>query len=341
MKKEMLVITIKSIAKHFGISTAAVSKALHGHKGVSEELREEIVQYARKNNYVPDMYGRGLKGETLKVLGIIISDNTNPTYSRLVKGIEAEAETQGYNVILCNSNESYQREKMQINSLLYKKVDGLLIVPSPKGETEGNDRYDMLEQLNVPYVCINRTLEGCVCAVIKSDNVYGAKMATRFLIDKGHRKIIHITSGKNISSARERIEGFCEAMQEAGLDMNGVKVYKVDDTTRESSKKGVFEILKDNDDFTAIFTFNDNLAFAVMQVLKNKGKKIPEDVAVIGYDDNDFADICTVPLTTVPQDSYYIGQLAVKTLLDRITAQATQLIELLVKPEKIVERESV
>lgn len=334
-------ITIKHIAKHFGISTAAVSKALNGLEGVSEELRSEIMEFAKKNNYIPNLYGRGLKGNKINVLGVVISDNTNPMYSKLIKGIEAEANDHAFNIILCNSSENRENELKQIQMLLQKKIDGLLIVPAQLEKEEAGDRYDILDRLNIPYVCIDRSLPGSSCDIVKSDNVYGTKLGTRYLIDHGHTRIIYASSAKKISSAREREQGYLEAMREAGLPADENNIVYLPDTSREDNRNEMLRVLEKRDDFSAVFAFNDTMAFAILQALYIKGKRIPGDVALMGYDNNDFAEICMVPLTTVSQDSYHFGKLAVKAIMERINNERTQFVQCVVKTRGIIERDSV
>jgi LacI family transcriptional regulator len=334
-------ITIKSIAGHFNISAAAVSKALNGLPGVSDELRKEIARYAKDNHYIPNIYGRGLKGEALGVIGVILSDNTNMIHSKLIKGIELEADKHAHNIILCNSNEDWQKEKQQINILLQKRIGGLLIVPSPPGSDEPKNRYQILTQVGIPYVSVYRTLEGCKCDVVKGDNVFGGSLATQYLLQKGHTKVLHITTDKNISSCKERIEGYRLALEQAGLPFSAENVVFVDESNREKIKSTVVDIIKRRDDFTAIFTFNDIIAFAVMLAIRSLGKRIPEDIALIGFDNNDMADISIVPLTTVPQDNIAIGQVAVDILFGRMGGNKEPFKQLLIRPEKVIERESV
>jgi len=334
-------ITIKSIAENFKVSAATVSKALNGLPGVSDELRGSIINYAKENNYIPNMFGRGLKGETLKVIGVIISDNANPTYSMVIKGIEAQAELCGFNIILCNSHEDWKKEQKQIRVLLEKKVDGILIVPSAVARDELSGRYDILDAVKIPSIMAIRKIESYCCDIVTSDNVFGAKMAAKYLLDKGHTNIIHITTVLNISTSSERIIGFKQAMERAGLEIDEQSIIAMDYSDQEAFQNAMSQLIKRKADFSAIFAFNDIMAFHVIKALHSFGLSVPKDVAVIGYDNNDFADFCSVPLTTVHSDSFYLGFLAAATLLERIHCESTPYSEKLIKPKRIIERDSV
>jgi len=334
-------ITIKSIANTFGVSTATVSKALNGLTGMSDELRERILQYAKENNYVPNMYGRGLKGVSLRVIGVIIPDNANPTYSVMLKGIEARAEQAGFNIILCNSDEDWKKEQSKINVLVEKKVDGILLVPAAVAEDEPPKRYSMLDAVKMPFVMSIRKLEGYYCDVLTSDNRYGASIAVNYLIGKGHRKIVHVTSTLNTSTVTQRIIGFKEKMQVAKLPVDCDSIIHLNYLNKDSFTSGVAELVKRKDKFTAIFAFNDMLAFHLIKTLSALGLQVPKDIAVIGYDDNDFADFCLVPLTTVSHDSFYLGYLGADILIERIKDKSKLYSEKLIRPSRIIERMSV
>jgi LacI family transcriptional regulator len=340
-EENVFMITIKSIAETFGVSTATVSKALNGLPGMSDELRVSILQYAKENNYIPNMFGRGLKGVSFQVIGVIISDNANPTYSMMIKGIEARAEQCGFNIILCNSGEDWKKEQRQIKILLEKKVDGILIVPAAVAEGEPCGRYAMLEAVKIPYIMAIRKIENYYCDILMSDNRFGAKMAVKYFIDKGHKKIIHVTSTLNISTVTDRIAGFKEQMLESELPLDEDSVVYVNYLDKNSFYAKVSELVKRKDEFTAIFAFNDMLAFHLIKALSAFGVRVPEDVAVIGYDNNDFADFCLVPLTTVSHDSFYLGYLAADLLIERIEDRNKLCSEKLIKPDRIIERNSV
>ncbi len=329
------------MAKHFGVSTAAISKALNGLPGVSDELRQSIIEYARDNKYVPNIYGKGLKGKAPKVVGVIITDNANPSYSRIVKGIEAEAEKLDYSVILCNSGDEWSKENRYLEMLVEKSVLGILIVPSQRCADEPSNRYEILEKANVPFVLMNRTIDGLECDSVVTDNVQASAMAVHYLVEHGHSKIIHVTSEKNISTAVERMLGFKRAMHEHKLRCTDADVYRINDYSRDNCVVAMAEILRKRNEFTAVYAFNDSIAFACIKAIMEHGLSVPDDIAVIGYDDNGFADISLVPLTTVPQESEYLGAIAFEMIIDKIATNRRTPLQKVLLPRSIAERKSV
>jgi LacI family transcriptional regulator len=312
-------ININTIAAHFKTSTTTVSKALNGKKGVSPKLRCEILEYAKENSYIPNLYGRGLKGKTLRVIGVIISDNCNPSFAELVQGIEHCANEADYNIILCNSNENWETEKKHIGILIEKGVEGIIITPTEKqGKHEGFERYAPFQNLGVPIVFAFRTMEGCTFDVVKTDNIYGAYLATKYLIEKGHRSLLHITTNLDISTRYERIEGFRRALEEQGLPFTQDMVFTVSAYGMESSEQDVRRLLSGKRSFTGIFVFNDLLAIGAVKAMHDLGIAVPGDIAVIGFDNMYFSSVCTVPLTTVPQYNKQMGEAALQILMERV-----------------------
>lgn len=332
-------VTIKTIAGHFGVSGATVSKALNDLPGVSDSLRKEIKDYAKENSYIPNTFGKGLKGKKLQVIGVVISDNTNPVYSMNIQGIESEAEKRGYNILLCNAHEDWRTEEKQINILLQKGVSGIIIAPSDcdNPEYEGR-RFEILRHRKIPVVLLNRTLEkqDIEFDYVKMDNVYGAYIATEYLIQKGHKRIAHITAQINNSSTRDRKNGFLSACKK-NLGRNSSKdVFCCSSMTYDAAYMETNRILKEHSHITAFFAANDIMAFGVINALLEKGLKVPDDYAVVGYDDNQYARINSIPLTTVRQEADYIGKRAAVVLIDKIEGNYKGLIQDVLKPILIV-----
>lgn len=333
-------ITIKSIAKHFDITPSAVSKALNGLPGVSDRLRRQIADYAAENNYIPNAYAKGLKGSAMKVFGVIISDNTNPSFSLIIKGIEKETEKHGYNIILCNSNEDWRQEEKQLRMLIQKRVDGMMIVPSAGRGEEAMRRFDILRQSAIPYVFISRSVDCFDCDTVMTDNVHGAGMAAEYLVKRGHNRVLHITTSRDISSASERVYGFTMAMRKAGRKISDADIHYVDDIDWDKCEEDLWRIISENRDATAVFVFNDILAFHLIRVLVTHGVRVPDDIAVIGFDNNTFGEMSMVPLTTVPQESEYLGSTAVELLLERIQHGRKEPVHKVIVPGGVVKRGS-
>lgn len=331
-------VTIKDIAAILNVSPHTVSKALNNKPGVSEELRGKIKETARELNYIPNIFGRGLSGKTLKTIGIIISSYTNPAYSVILNGLEKKAAESGYNIILCDSNEDIHIEEDLIRVLLEKRVDGVII--SPVDHPEINHNVEILQQFGVPYVLLSRTIKNQDHPCVKSSNFSGAYLAGQYLIQKGHSNIIHVTRRHSITTSEERIEGLKQVFQDHNLPFQEKNIYRRCEVSIESGYIEMLEILGERRDFTAVFVFNDTIAFGVMKAVHECRLRIPSDIAIMGFDNLIFSEICLVPLTTVNQDLFALGSTTMTVLLNKVHGNDDAPYPTMPEPY-IVERQSV
>jgi DNA-binding LacI/PurR family transcriptional regulator len=330
-------VTIKDIATILKTSPKTVSKALNNQPGVSRVLRERIQQKARELNYVPNMFGRGLSGKSSKTIGVIITDNTNPMYSLILNELEQEAAKADYTIILCNSHGSVQMEEKLIHILLERRVEGVIIRPVDAPEALRN--LDILQQFDVPYVVINRLIPQQEHLCIRPNNFRAAYLAGQYLLEKGHSRVIHLTRRDSVSEAEERIEGLGQAFRDQGESFREQDIFRRCKVSVESAYGEMLQILRERSDFSAVFTYNDIMAFGTMKAVYECRLRIPTDVAIMGVDNLMFSDICLVPLTTVNHNLRAVGAIAVQTLLNRIQQQEVALLPV---PEPyIVERQSV
>lgn len=314
--RDMKKVTIKDIAALVNTSPHTVSKALNDKPGVSLALREKIKQTARDLNYIPNMFGRGLSGKPSKTIGLIISDNTNPAYPVIINGIETRATASDYTIILCNSREEISTEEKLIRVLLEKHVDGVIITPVDHPQRNAN--IEILQRLKIPYLLMNRTIVSQQHPCVKIDNARGAYLAGNYLLDKGHRHILHLTRRYSIIAVEERIHGVQQAFMERGLTLPEKNIYQRCEVTIGSAYREMLAILQERRDCTAVFAFNDMIAFGAMKAIAESGRRIPEDIAVMGFDNLMFSEVSLVPLTTVDQHLEAIGTLAVDVLLQKI-----------------------
>lgn len=308
--------TLRDIAALLRTTTKTVSKALNDQPGVSPELRDKIKQTAEELHYVPNIFGRGLSGKPQRSIGVILPENANPFYSFVIKGLEQEASDADYSIMLCNSNDQLDRENKALRMLIEKHVDGIILTPA---QPSANENIELLHRQKIPYVLINRTIPRHYYPCVKADSTAGALLAGQYLLDKGHRQILHLTRASSVIAVEERIQGLQQAFQERGLNWNPDDVSR---TCNEISVEGGYAamraILRIRRDFSAVFAFNDILAFGVIKALLEYGLRIPEDVAVMGFDNILFSDVCLVPLTTVNQNHTAVGAIAMQVLLDKI-----------------------
>jgi LacI family transcriptional regulator len=329
-------VTIKDIAALLKTSPKTVSKALNNQPGVSHELREKIKKKARELNYVPNIFGRGLSGKSSRTIGVIITDNTNPMYSLILNELEQKAAIENYTIILCNSHDNLKTEEQLISILLERRVDGVIIRPVDTPETYHN--LEILQRFGIPYVVINRRIPQQEQLCIRPNNFMAARLAGKYLIKKGHSQILHITRKDPVSEAEERIEGLRDVFQEYGIPFQENNIYRRCNVSVESAYIEMLQILRERGDFSAVFTYNDIIAFGVMKAVHDCRLRIPTDIAIMGVDNLKFSDICLVPLTTVNHNLRAVGAIALEALLNRI--QGNEVALSAVPEPYIVERQS-
>lgn len=252
----------------------------------------------------------------------------------MVKGIEDGAQEKGYNIILCNTDEQYKKEEAAVQVLLEKRVDGLLITPAQKK----NEDILKLKEKRIPFVLVGRHFDDLQTNYITTDDVTGSFLATEHLIKEGHRKILYINGPLHISSAWERLAGYKRALLEYGIEYDQ-KLVKGNTTEMEEAYKLTKEVLSQGLNFTAIFVYGDVLALGAMHALHEAKLGIPDDIAVVGYDDIKFARVSHPPLTTVRIPRYQLGKKAINLLLEEIIKKSSRKFHrVVIKPELVIRK---
>jgi DNA-binding LacI/PurR family transcriptional regulator len=312
-------VTIKDIARMLGISVSTVSRALKDHPDISADTKEKVNEIARKLNYRPNALALGLKSNRSNTIGVIIPEIVHFFFSSVISGIEDVAYEAGYNVMVCQTNEMYERETMVAKALLDHRVDGVL-VSIAKTSTKF-DHLTLFQDNGIPLVFFDR-----VCSCIDTDAVVvddykGAYMATEHLISVGCRNIVHLSAPENLLIGKLRKEGYCRALEAYNLPVDPYNMYLCD--TREKAVEKIPRILARIPVPDGFFAVNDSTAIAVIQEVRKAGLRVPEDIAVVGFGDGPVATISCPTLTTVEQNGYEIGYEAARFLLDRITKSKT------------------
>jgi LacI family transcriptional regulator len=325
--------TIRDVAKATGFSINTVSRALNAKPDVSRETRRTILEAAERIGYRPNKLARGLRSNKTHTIGVIVADISNPYFGALVKGVEKEARKRHYSVILLNTGEDYEREAEAIQVVLAERVDGIIISPTQKetGTIEG------LLRLETPFVLFGRRFADLETNYVVTDDVRGGFLATDHLIALGHRRIGMINGPPHISSAKERLQGYREALDRYGLEQEQSLVIS-GAVTMEDGYEVARSLLRRNPRPTAIFGFSDFVSFGIMRAIREAGLGIPDDVAVVGYDNNQFAVCAEVPLTTVNVPKETLGAMAAQVLEEHSTSDCpTTQLEI---PVSLVVRES-
>lgn len=307
--------TMKDVARLAGVSTSTVSHVINKDRFVSEAITAKVDAAIKSLNYAPSALARSLKINQTRTIGMLITASTNPFYSELVRGVERSCFERGYSLVLCNTEGDEQRMNSNLETLMQKRVDGLLLLCT---ETHQPSQEIMQRYPSIPTVMMDWAPFDGYSDLIQDNSLLGGDMATQHLIDKGHTRIACITGPLDKTPARLRLEGYREAMARAGLE-----VREGDEIVGNFEFGGGFEamqtLLAQKERPQAVFIGNDAMAFGAYQALYQAGLKVPQDMAIVGYDDIELARYMTPPLTTIHQPKDELGELAIDVLLHRIT----------------------
>lgn len=314
-------ITIRDIARALGLSVSTVSKALRDSYEISEKTKKLVVEYAKENNYRPNPIAQSLKKGHSKSIGIVVSTIENQFFSQVINGIESVADKAGFNVIITQTHESYEREVKNVDQLTHHSLDGLLI--SLSTETKDLGHLQRLHKQGLPIVFFDRISNEIDTHKVIADNFKGGYDATKHLLDGGYRRIAHITNPPNISITSERLAGFNKALEEAGVTVpdNYIKHCPHggrDVTEVEAALNELFALDEKPD---AIFTTSDRITTLCLYLLTKMGISIPKDIALVGYTNTTLADVLNPPLSSVYQPAFEMGSKAAEMLLSLILSK--------------------
>lgn len=326
---------LKSVAELAGVSIATVSRVLNGDPVVRLETRTAVQRAIQTSGYRPNRVAQRLRStsRTNKLIGLLIPDIQNPFYVDVIRGIEESAYSHRSAVLIGNFSQDASREKMYIHILKSESVDGFIVAPH-----DGHDRYvEELINEGYPVVCIDRGLSNLSTDVVKSDNEKGAFGAVEHLIRLGHRRIAHITGDPAIPTTQERIEGYLGALRKHGIPIDETLI-----SGRASDFKSGFDITRHLLDLPnppqAIFTGNNLLTLGSLEMIHSRDLKIPENIAILGFDDMYWAASLNPALSAVRQQGFEIGRRATELLYQRIKDPNRVPAEVIIRTELMVRR---
>jgi len=333
--------TIKDVAKDAGVSIATVSHVINSTRHVSEELTTRVRESLAKLDYHPDCVARSLRTQRTHSIGLIVSDISNPFFSVLVRGAEDAAAERGYSVIISNTDEDLEKERLYVNVFRQRRIDGLLIAPTGKVDED----LQFLTTSGIPFVFVDRKIEGVRASAVLSDNIQGAYAAMQYLIEYGHRRIGIILGLEGVSTSEERYRGYQSALRDAGLTEEKDLVVR-GDFRIAGGIRACYELLDLPDPPTAIFSLNNLTAIGVLCAIRERGLRFPDDISVISFDSPWWMDRVMSPsLTYVKQEPYTIGREAMQMLARSIESggsEEQEPIEEIVRiPTQLEIRESV
>jgi DNA-binding LacI/PurR family transcriptional regulator len=307
--------TIVDIARELQISKSTVSRALHGHADINEETRKAVLDVAKKLDYQPNLLAYGLAKSKSLTIGIIVPEFINSFFPYVIIGAQEIANPAGYHVLICQSNESYQTEIDNTNVLMSSRVDGILA--SLTGKTPNVDHFKKFERAGIPIVYFNRvTTDVCASKVIV-DDYDGAYQGVTHLIQNGCKRIAHIAGPQNLQICRDRLQGYKDALLHHDMELNeSLIIYH--DLNPESALHCAQHLLDVPDRPDGLFALNDPAAIATMQVAKEKGICIPDELAVVGFSNEPTSALVEPGLTTLAQPMAEIGKTAVNLLFKQM-----------------------
>jgi LacI family transcriptional regulator len=317
-------ITLKQIAKELDVSISTVSKALRNSIEISEDTRDKIQAFAKLYNYRPNNIALSLKNRKTKTIGIIIPEIVHHFFSKVIRGIELVANKRGYNVIVGLSNESFDKEVINMQMLANGSIDGFILSISKETLLQ-QDYHHFNETINqgMPIVMFDRVVNEINCDKVIIDDLKGSKNAVNKLLDNGCKHVAIITTKDYVSVGRLRTQGYLEAFEEHKMSPNANLILKVDDALVsedhiESLEAEVEQLFKNNKKIDGVFAVNELYAIIAMKVARKLGLKIPEDVQFIGFTDGVLSKHATPSLTTVSQHGQQMGEKAAELLIDKL-----------------------
>jgi len=326
--------TMRDVAKLAGVSVATVSHVVNGTRHVEEDTRARVLAAIRELEYRPSGIARSLATNETKTIGVVVSDIRNYFFGELVSGIEDVVRPQGYRLTLCNTAEILEREALYLDYLLEQRVDGIIAAATSR-------KWDVLTQIDRTHtkvVYVDRLFEGLSAPYVGVDNVGAAYEGIQYLIGKGHRKIGILAGFQRLSTMRERLLGYKQAMQDAGLDVRDEWIVKGPLGVLEG-KKAMFQLLGQPDPPTAVFISNNLLSLGALLAVKEAGTRCPKGVSILGFDDHPWAAVSNPPLTVIRQPSQQVGRIAAELLLELINGEE---VDDVIRLEcDLIERESV
>lgn len=329
-------VTIKDIAKALGISASTVSRALKDHPDISRATKDAVNELAKKLRYKPNAVALSLKSSKTNTIGVIIPELVHYFFSSVISGIEDVAYDAGYNVMICQSNEKYEREVINAQALLSNRVEGALI--SISKNTKDFAHLQMLEESGIPIVFFDRVPDGFDSDVVIIDDKKAAYNAVCHLIESGCKRIAHLAAPISLGIGKYRLEGYKEALKDHNIPYHEDYVIVADSfDLAVAATRRLIQLPTPPD---GIFTVNDLTAVGVMKTLQKMGIAIPEKVAIMGFSAGSYSDITTPTLSSVDQHGYEMGAKAVNVLLKRIESQRTGQGETFFIDTNLVIRES-
>lgn len=326
---------MRDVAKLANVSLTTVSRTIRNDPHVSPQTRKKVLRAVKKLNYYVNEGARSIIKKQTKTIGLGIFDISNPFFPPLVRGVENTLNKFGYSLVLYNTDENHKKEDEFLRWMLEKRADGIILAL-----TGGSNEYlnDIVKR-NIPLVLVDREVEGISADVVCVDNADGGFVGVEHLITLGHRRIGMVAYQRGASTTEERIKGYLRALDVHGIEADETLLVE-SETSSESVMEAIKKLLSIPDPPTAIFSCSNLVTLGILKALKKLRKKIPQDLALVGFDDVEWGELLSSPLTAICQPAYTIGATAGQILLQRLFKEGPEEKQKVVLKTNLVIRES-
>lgn len=328
--------TIKDIALELGISISTVSRALRGQPDVNAQTRQSVLQLSEKLDYQPNTAALSLLKKQTSTIGVLVP-NLDYFFSTAIKGIDEAALEAGYTVMVCQSNESYGKEIINTKRLFESRVDGFII--SVSSDTKIVDHFKRLQSKGIPVVFFDRDVNDIKAPKVLLKNFEGGYLATKHLIDNEYFKIAFLGGPEKMSISNQRLEGYKSALKEAGIKFNS-KFVENGDFNQHYAYVNTEELLRAKRKPDAIFAMSDRLALGAMQAIKKYGLKMPEDIGLIGFNNEPITSLVSPSISTIDQPAFEMGKQAARLFIQIINNSGKIPTDVILNPRLIVRESS-
>jgi LacI family transcriptional regulator len=330
-------VTMREVAVKAGVSAMTVSRVINESPHVSADARRRVAAAIAELGYVPNRLARGLIRQKTSAIGVIVPDVANPFFTLVVRGAEEVAWRAGYHVILCNTRADLERERSYLEDMLAFQVEGLLIAPA--GDRSGPN-LRVLKKNGVPFVLIDRSIRGYDGDLVQGDSIAGAQRLVEHLIELGHQRIAMVTEAAEVSTARDRVRGYRQALEDAGIRFRPELVAESSAIDPRAAHDATLALLDLAEPPTAIFSVNNIAVVGVAEAIRERGLEVPKDVALVCFDDIEHASRFYPFLTVMAQPAETFGTIAMQLLLDRLAGRVAERRRLVVLPADLIVRRS-
>lgn len=308
--------TIKDIAKLSGVSQATVSRVINNPSSVKEETRRIVEQVIAENRYSPNAMARGLSMNESNTIGVVVPDISNPFFCEVIKGISAVADQNDLRIILCDTDENPKKEVAFLENLEQQKLKGIIITPISDSNEFDSEFSSIIEGVGIPIILVDRDVKYSNLSGVFIDNIKGAFDATSALINEGHKDIAVIAGPKTSKPGRDRLRGYIKAFEMNNIPVNEEYI-NYGDFRFESGYEITKKILNNGNRPTAIFSCNNLMTLGVLKAVRESNLRLPEDMALIGFDEIEHLDIMGFKISYVSRSTYSMGKIAMEILLEQ------------------------